>query len=298
MKKNGKMNFQTIGIVGWKDKNPDLALALDMISKWAVEHPQVTFCVLDNLKDLAHKPIKVVKENTLCKADLLLAIGGDGTVLSAAHMALGHDTPILGVNAGRVGFLAETRVEGLSQTLDSLLAGDFSTRERMMIEAVVYHGKKQIAKQTVLNEVHVRAHAPERMVNVSVEYNGTALTDYWADSLLVSTPTGSTAYNLAAGGPIIHPATPAVVLTPVAPSSLSVRPLVLSLSSKKLQMKSAVDGPLDLVFDGRTTVVLKPNDVVTLAESNSVTTFIRMRHTGFVGALREKLGWTGKPRQV
>ena len=298
MKKNGKMNFQTIGIVGWKDKNPDLALALDMISKWAVEHPQVTFCVLDNLKDLAHKPIKVVKENTLCKADLLMAIGGDGTVLSAAHMALGHDTPILGVNAGRVGFLAETRVEGLSQTLDSLLAGDFSTRERMMIDAVVYHGKKQIAKQTVLNEVHVRAHAPERMVNVSVEYNGTALTDYWADSLLVSTPTGSTAYNLAAGGPIIHPATPAVVLTPVAPSSLSVRPLVLSLSSKKLQMKSAVDGPLDLVFDGRTTIVLKPNDVLTLAESKSVTTFIRMRHTGFVGALREKLGWTGKPRQV
>ena len=288
------MNFQTIGIVGWKDKNPDLALALDMISTWAVEHPQVTFCVLENLKELVRKPIKVVKESVLCKSDLLLAIGGDGTVLSAAHMALGHDTPILGVNAGRVGFLAETRVEGLSQTLDSLYAGDFSTRERMMIDAVVYHGKKQVAKQTVLNEVHVRAHAPERMVNVSVAYNGTALTDYWADSLLVSTPTGSTAYNLAAGGPIIHPATPAVVLTPVAPSSLSVRPLVLSLSSKKLQMKSAVDGPLDLVFDGRTTIVLKPNDVVTLAESKSVTTFIRMRHTGFVGALREKLGWTGK----
>ncbi|MBR4559429.1 MAG: NAD(+)/NADH kinase [Fibrobacter sp.] len=296
--KKGDIRFRTIGIVGWKDKNPDLALALDMISKWADEHPQVTFCVLENLKELVRKPIKVVKESALCKSDLLLAIGGDGTVLSAAHMALGHDTPILGVNAGRVGFLAESRVEGLTQTLDSLLAGDFSTRERMMIEAVVYHGKKQVAKQTVLNEVHVRAHAPERMVNVSVAYNGTALTDYWADSLLVSTPTGSTAYNLAAGGPIIHPATPAVVLTPVAPGSLSVRPLVLSLSSKKLEMKSAVDRPLDLVFDGRTTVVLKPGDVVTLAESKLVTTFIRMRHTGFVGALREKLGWTGKPRQV
>lgn len=296
--KKGDIRFRTIGIVGWKDKNPDLALALDMISTWADEHPQVTFCVLENLKELVRKPIKVVKESALCKSDLLLAIGGDGTVLSAAHMALGHDTPILGVNAGRVGFLAESRVEDLTQTLDSLLAGDFSTRERMMIEAVVYHGKKQVAKQTVLNEVHVRAHAPERMVNVTVAYNGTALTDYWADSLLVSTPTGSTAYNLAAGGPIIHPATPAVVLTPVAPGSLSVRPLVLSLSSKKLEMKSAVDRPLDLVFDGRTTVVLKPGDVVTLAESKLVTTFIRMRHTGFVGALREKLGWTGKPRQV
>ena len=293
-----KLRFRTIGIVGWKDKSPDLALALDKISEWAQLHPQVTFCVVDNLKELVKKPIKVVKEGALCKADLLLAIGGDGTVLSAAHLTLGHNTPILGVNAGRVGFLAETRVEGLTQTLDSLYAGDFSTRERMMIDASVYHGKKCIAKHTVLNEVHVRAHAPERMVNVCVTYNGTALTDYWADSLLVSTPTGSTAYNLAAGGPIIHPATPAVVLTPVAPSSLSVRPLILSLSSKKLQMKSAVDGPLDLVFDGRTTVVLKPDDVVTLSESKSVTTFIRMRHTGFVGALREKLGWTGKPRQV
>ena len=87
-----------------------------------------------------------------------------------------------------------------------------------------------------------------------------------------------------------------MVLTPVAPGSLSVRPLVLSLSSKKLQMKSAVEKTLDLVFDGRTTVELLPGDEVCLAESKSVTTFIRMRHTGFVGALREKLGWTGKPK--
>ena len=290
--------FKKIGIVGWKDKSSDLALALEKISEWAEAHPQVTFCVLDNLKELVKKPIKVVRESQLCKMDLLLAIGGDGTVLSAAHIALGHAVPILGVNAGRVGFLAETRVKGLTQTLDSLLEGDFSTRNRMMIEATVYRGKKKICTQTVLNEVHIRAHAPERMVNVSVAYNGTDLTDYWADSLLVSTPTGSTAYNLAAGGPIIHPSTPAVVITPVAPGSLSVRPLVVSLTSKKLQMKSAVDRPLDLVFDGRTTVELMPGDVVSLAESKSVTTFIRMRHTGFVGALREKLGWTGKPRQV
>lgn len=298
MKPVDQPRFKKIGIIGWKDKSPDLALALEKISEWAAAHSQVTFCVLENLKELAKKPIKVVKESALCKVDLLLAIGGDGTVLSAAHMALGHDIPILGVNAGRVGFLAETRVDFLEQTLDSLFEGNYSTRERMMIDAVVFRGKKKLCSQTVLNEVHIRAHAPERMVNVSVEYNGTCLTDYWADSLLLSTPTGSTAYNLAAGGPIIHPATPAVVLTPVAPGSLSVRPLVLSLSSKKLQMKSAVGSPLDLVFDGRATEVLAPGDVVVLAESKSVTTFIRLKHTGFVGALREKLGWTGKPRQV
>ena len=291
-------SFSNIGIVGFKDKSTDLACALKQITAWALEHPQVKFCALDSLKELVKKPIRVVKESALQKTDLLMAIGGDGTVLTAAHIALGHDIPILGVNAGRVGFLAETRVEGLTKTLDSLLAGDFSTRERMMIEAAVYHGKKCIAKQTVLNEVHVRAHAPERMVNINVTYNGTCLTEYWADSILVSTPTGSTAYNLAAGGPIIHPSTPAVVLTPVAPSSLSVRPLVLSLTDKKLRVASAVNSSLDLVFDGRITLEMKPEEYVMLSESKLVTTFIRMRHTGFVGALREKLGWTGKPRSA
>ena len=291
-------SFSSIGIVGFKDKSTDLACALKQITAWALEHPQVKFCALDSLKELVKKPIRVVKESALQKTDLLMAIGGDGTVLTAAHIALGYDIPILGVNAGRVGFLAETRVEGLTKTLDSLLAGDFSTRERMMIEAAVYHGKKCIAKQTVLNEVHVRAHAPERMVNINVTYNDTCLTEYWADSILVSTPTGSTAYNLAAGGPIIHPSTPAVVLTPVAPSSLSVRPLVLSLTDKKLRVASAVNCSLDLVFDGRITLEMKPDEYVMLSESKLVTTFIRMRHTGFVGALREKLGWTGKPRSA
>lgn len=288
--------FSKIGIVGFKDRSADLARALEQIALWAQVHPQVEFCALSNLRELAKKPIRIVKESALSQMDLLLAIGGDGTVLSAAHIALGHKIPILGVNAGRVGFLAESRVEGLEKALDDLLAGDFSTRERMMIDASVFRGKKCIAKQTVLNEVHIRAHMPDRMVNVNVAYNGTCLTEYWADSLLISTPTGSTAYNLAAGGPIIHPSTPAVVLTPVAPSSLSVRPLVLSLTDKKLEIVSAVERPLDLVFDGRSSVEVKPGDRVVLCESKSVTTFIRMRHTGFVGALREKLGWTGKPR--
>lgn len=291
-----KKSFKNIGIVGFKDKSADLALALDLISSWAEKHTEVSFSALDTLKGLVRKPIRAVKKSELHRVDLILAIGGDGTVLTAAHIALGHNIPILGVNAGRVGFLAESRVEGLEKTLDDLLAGDFSTRERMMIDASVYRGKKCIAKQTVLNEVHIRAHMPDRMVNVNVAYNGTCLTEYWADSLLISTPTGSTAYNLAAGGPIIHPSTPAVVLTPVAPSSLSVRPLVLSLTKKKLQISSAVERPLDLVFDGRISHEMKIGDEVVLVESKSVTTFIRMKHTGFVGALREKLGWTGKPR--
>ncbi len=289
------MTFSKIGIVGFKGKSPELLRALQVISRFAKAHREVSFCAVDVLKDILPKGIRVVGERALRNCSLLIAIGGDGTFLSSARLALGLNIPILGVNAGRVGFLTETPVENLEEALNALFTGDFTTRNRMMIDAKVYHGKKVIAAETVLNEVHVRAHAPDRMVNVNVEYNGRPLTEYWADSLLVSTPTGSTAYNLAAGGPIIYPSTQAFVLTPVAPSSLSVRPLIIP-STSVCKITSAVETSLDLVFDGRITYVLAAGDSVSLSASREVTTFIRMKNTGFVNALRGKLGWTGKPK--
>lgn len=289
------MNHNRIGIVGWKDKSADLALALEMIAEWSKTHKEVSFCALESLKEVSPKNIEIVTEDALRKCDLLLAIGGDGTVLSTARIALGTSIPILGVNAGHVGFLAETRVEDLKTTLDLIQAGEFSTRNRMMLDAKIFREGKQLACETVLNEVHIRARASERMVNLLVEYNGRYLTEYWADSLLVSTPTGSTAYNLSANGPIIHPSTSAFVLTPLAPSSLSVRPLIIPASAI-CQISSVSDSSLNLVFDGRINNTLESHDKLVLSQSESVTTFIRMKNTGFVDALREKLGWTGKPK--
>ena len=289
------MNHNRIGIVGWKDKSADLALALEMIAEWSKTHKEVSFCALESLKEVSPKNIEIVTEDALRKCNLLLAIGGDGTVLSTARIALGTSIPILGVNAGHVGFLAETRVEDLKTTLDLIQAGEFSTRNRMMLDAKIFREGKQLACETVLNEVHIRARALERMVNLLVEYNGRYLTEYWADSLLVSTPTGSTAYNLSANGPIIHPSTSAFVLTPLAPSSLSVRPLIIPASAI-CQISSVSDSSLNLVFDGRINYTLEARDKLVLSQSESVTTFIRMKNTGFVDALREKLGWTGKPK--
>lgn len=289
------MNHNRIGIVGWKDKSADLALALEMIAEWSKTHKEVSFCALESLKEVSPKNIEIVTEDALRKCNLLLAIGGDGTVLSTARIALGTSIPILGVNAGHVGFLAETRVEDLKTTLDLIQAGEFSTRNRMMLDAKIFREGKQLACETVLNEVHIRARALERMVNLLVEYNGRYLTEYWADSLLVSTPTGSTAYNLSANGPIIHPSTSAFVLTPLAPSSLSVRPLIIPASAI-CQISSVSDSSLNLIFDGRINNTLESHDKLVLSQSESVTTFIRMKNTGFVDALREKLGWTGKPK--
>lgn len=288
-------HFSKIGIVGFKGNSPELFRALEMISEFAARRKDVSFYAAEPLAAIATPGIRIVSDRTLRKCDLLIAIGGDGTFLSSARLALGLHIPILGVNAGRVGFLTETPVESLPAALEALFSGDFTTRERMMMDAKIYHGKKLIAKETVLNEVHVRAHAPERMVDVDVEYKGRPLTEYWADSLLVSTPTGSTAYNLAAGGPIIYPSTEAFVLTPVAPSSLSVRPLIVPADAV-CRVTSAVNSSLDLVFDGRVTRELNAECSLVLSKSKDVTTFIRMKNSGFVDALRGKLGWTGKPK--
>lgn len=289
------MKFSKIGIVGYKEQSPELLKAMEKISAFAVLHPAISFYAVESLKGMALSKIRMVSERFLRQCDLLIAIGGDGTFLSTARIALGVRIPILGVNAGRIGFLTETPVENLSEVLESVLAGDFTTRNRIMIDSKIYQGKKMVASETVLNEVHIRAHAPERMVNIKVEYKNRPLTEYWADSLLVSTPTGSTAYNLSAGGPIIYPSTDAFVLTPVAPSSLSVRPLIIPTDAT-CRVTSVLDTPLDLVFDGRVTRVLNPGNSLVLTKSKDVTTFIRMKNTGFVNALQGKLGWTGKPK--
>ena len=289
------MKFSKIGIVGYKEQSPELLKAMEKISAFAVLHPAISFYAVESLKGMALSKIRMVSERFLRQCDLLIAIGGDGTFLSTARIALGVRIPILGVNAGRIGFLTETPVENLSEVLESVLAGDFTTRNRIMIDSKIYQGKPMVASETVLNEVHIRAHAPERMVTIKVEYKNRPLTEYWADSLLVSTPTGSTAYNLSAGGPIIYPSTDAFVLTPVAPSSLSVRPLIIPTDAT-CSVTSVLNAPLDLVFDGRITRVLEPGNSLVLTKSKDVTTFIRMKNTGFVNALQGKLGWTGKPK--
>ncbi len=289
------MTFSNIGIIGWKDKNADLRFAMEIFARVASVYKQVHFYVLESLQGLVQKPIRVASEAKIKKCDLLIAVGGDGTVLSAARLALGSGMPILGVNAGHVGFLAETKVEDLESTLELVFRGAFSLRRRMMLDALIYRNREIHSRETFLNEVHILPQAPERMVNVNVEYNGRPLTEYWADSLLVSTPTGSTAYNLAAGGPIIYPSTSAYVLTPVAPSSLSVRPLVFPADAH-CRIFAANHAPLALIFDGRIAKTLAPGEWVSLFQSKAVTSFIRLSQSGFVDALREKLGWTGKPK--
>ncbi|MDR2580266.1 MAG: NAD(+)/NADH kinase [Fibromonadaceae bacterium] len=266
-----------IGIVTRREENPKLALALEAIRHWAKAKST----------RIIYSPEKRLKE-----CDVLVAVGGDGTVLAAAHLACEREIPIAGINAGRVGFLAEYGIEEIPAVLDSLASGSFSTQSRIMLDCSVFIKKKKILSRTVLNEIYLRAYAPGKMINLEVELNGNYLTEYWADGLMLATPTGSTAYSLSAGGPIIYPSAEAFVLTPVNSISLSVRPLIIP-SSDVCKIKCVQGNIAEMVFDGHFTEQLNENAELRICRSRFVTKFVHADDSGFVRALREKLGWKG-----
>jgi NAD+ kinase len=289
------MPVRSIGIVAWPGRSARLPEAMQRIAEWSRRHPKPKIVALDSLRDICYS-LEVASIQKIRTCDVLMAIGGDGTVLSTARIALGGKVAVLGVNTGRIGFLAEYRVEDLEATLDMLFAGTFERCPRIMIDFSIYKGNKKILRDTVLNEVQVQAVEPVRMIDLEVQLNGSHLTEYWADSLLISTPTGSTAYNLSAGGPILHPTTNAFVLNPVNPCSLSVRPLVISADHSELVLQECNGLPLRIVVDGQPGPILEPGCRLVLRKSKWVTHFVQNHQSGFVEALREKLGWTGKPK--
>ena len=267
-----------IGIVIRKEQNPKLREALEAIKLWGRgKNTQIIYG----------------PESLLKKCDILVAVGGDGTVLCASRIACGKEIPIAGINAGRVGFLAEYGIEEIPVVLNALSKGTFKIQDRIMLDCSVYLKNKKILSRTVLNEVFIHAHAPARMVNLEVKINDKFLTEYWADSLMLATPTGSTAYNLAAGGPIIYPSAEAFVLNPVNPMSLSVRPIIIP-SSCVCKIKCVQGSNAEMVFDGHFTEHLSDKAELLICRSRHITRFAHTDDSGFVQALREKLGWTGK----
>jgi NAD+ kinase len=267
-----------IGIVCRREKNSKILEALDAIKLWA-----------------SGQSDKIIYSSgpILKTCDVLVAVGGDGTVLSAAHIACEKQIPIVGINAGRVGFLAEYKLEEIPAVLDALSSGTFSTQDRIMLDCSVYLKGEKMLTRTVLNEIFLHAHAPEKMINLEVKINDKFLTEYWADSLMLATPTGSTAYNLSAGGPIIYPSAEAFVINPVNPMSLSVRPIIIP-SSSVCEIKCVPGSNAEMVFDGNFTERLSEKAELKISRSSYATRFAQTGDSGFVHALREKLGWTGK----
>ena len=226
--------------------------------------------------------------------DLLVVLGGDGTLIGTAGRIAqaGVNVPILGVNFGSLGFLTEITLPELYDSLESVLDGDAQIDERMMLRARTMRAGSVVADRAVVNDAVITKGALSRIIDLSVSVGGENVMKVRADGLIVATPTGSSAYNLAAGGPIVHPALDAVLLTPIAPHMLTNRPVVLPASSR-LCVSPDMNGKEEvfLTFDGQSGHALQEGDTIEITRSDRSLRLVRASQRTYFDVLRQKLKW-------
>ncbi len=225
--------------------------------------------------------------------EMLIVLGGDGTLLSAArHVADAHtDVPIFGVNLGSLGFMAEVSLDELYDNLEKAIAGKLETEDRMMLSASVIREGKRLARYRVLNDAVINKGALARMMELKVSVSDGHLTTLRADGLIVATPTGSTAYSLSAGGPIIHPTIHCFVVTPICPHTLSNRPIALPDTAVVTVCLTSQSEDVSLTLDGQIGFPLVPNDVVEIRKSRYKMKLIKHPAKSYYEILRTKLKW-------
>ena len=243
------------------------------------------------LEDVAAKKLLrkegMPREQLPAEVDLVIVLGGDGTLLSIAHLAAQRNVPVLGVNLGRLGFLTEVPTDEMYVTLDSFLKGN----EDIISPRFLLQTKCKGSDYFCLNDVVINKGALARMIQIGIWIDDKEIAALKADGLVVSTPTGSTAYSLSAGGPIIQPYIPAIVLAPICPHTLSFRPMVVSANSKvKIQLLTAGE-EVYLTLDGQRGVPLDKNDVVEIARSSFELRLISSPKRNYFDLLKEKLAW-------
>jgi NAD+ kinase len=284
---------KTIGVLA----RPDLQKAaplLDELVAWLQERG-LTACLEERTaalqKDLRPGVVVLPGRAMAARADALVVLGGDGTLLAASHLLDERPVPVLGVNFGSLGFLTEITLPELYPALLSVLEGHYAYEERRMLRARVTCGGQGDHSDDVLNDVVVTKSTLSRIIDLEVVVDGLFVSRFRADGLIVSSPTGSTAYNLAAGGPILHSRLPAMLLTPICPHMLTNRPLVVSDEAMvELRVREAEDGGVHLTLDGQRGFPLANGDVVRVTRSPRSVRLVKAGKDYFE-VLRTKLKW-------
>jgi NAD+ kinase len=228
-------------------------------------------------------------------ADLfcLFVLGGDGTFLSAVRWIGDQEIPILGVKFGEVGFLAETTEDNFFRVAESILNNEFATKSRMRLRVAITREGEELARETVLNDVVINKGALARLARIKTYIDDHYLTTYKADGLIVATPTGSTAYSLAAGGPIIHPSVSSIIMTPICPFTLTNRPLIVPDSSTiKIKLEKG-SSDIMLTFDGQSGLGIDERDEITIEMGPHPVNMITMPGQNYFDVLKAKLRWSG-----
>jgi NAD+ kinase len=269
------------------------------------QHSPVVF---EKIKEFLHKnQVKVYTESSIASfvgvlplseinpsvLDFMIAMGGDGTILHLAHKYLPNSVPILGVNLGHLGFMADVPVEDLLPSLKDLLEGKFIIENRIALEGLSPDGKKTFA----INDFVIHRAQNPSLVKFSIHLDDLYLNTFEADGVIIATPNGSTAYSLAAGGPILSPGLDGIVITPICPHTISNRPIVLTSShSIKIEYLSDKAPPIEVVADGLQKFELHPSHVFKFHKSSLTFKLVNLTRRDYYSTLRTKLGWSGKLR--
>lgn len=252
-----------------------------------------------NIKNRLGKQCVVVDVQNDQRSDIpndlmcIIVLGGDGTFLSAARFIGNREIPLMGIKFGEVGFLAETTEGILSKTITRLLDHQFIIQTRTRLDIKVIRNNEQIIDVDVLNDAVINKSALSRLASCAVYLDETYLTTYRADGLIVGTPTGSTAYSLAAGGPVVHPAVPSIVLTPICPFTLTNRPLIIPDSTKiEIRLKGGLEDMV-LTLDGQEGFKMNPEDRIFIKKSRHDVKMISFEDQSYFKVLKTRLKWSG-----
>lgn len=227
------------------------------------------------------------------KAEGALVLGGDGTLISAIRIFDKKEIPILGVNLGRLGFITETRIEEMIDSLKNMINGDYSLEKRLKLCSEIQLNGQNTFKASVINDVVINKGALARIIDIDVFVNDCFVNRYRADGLIISTPTGSTAYNLAAGGPIIYPTLNNIIITPICPHSLSNRPIVLDADVVVKMKVLNYDEKVFVTCDGQIGKRLDKDEEIIIKRSPHSINLVVPKERNYFSVLREKLGWGG-----
>lgn len=289
--------FHTIALIG-KHKNPGIIAPLLRLAQYLEgRNLEVVLDCLTAASMEEKKYIAMTMEEIGARADLAVVLGGDGTMLNIARKLAPFDVPLVGVNQGRLGFLTDLSIETMLEALDSMLDGKYVEERRMLLRVKVLRDENTAFCALALNDVAVNRGVGGNMIEFEVRINGEYVYSLRSDGLIIATPTGSTAYALSSGGPILHPSLDLIALVPVSPHTLSNRPIVVGPDAlvEILMHRTAV---ARVHSDSHSHFDLQENDRIMVRRSPHEVTLLHASDHSYYRMLREKLGWSGLPRNL
>jgi len=287
--------MKRIGIIA-KQNKPEAVPIVRSLVEW-LRPKKIEVFIEEGMGKLVHPPLtgpqlnSVEREDIPRHVEMIIVLGGDGTLLSVARLVRDYAVPILGVNLGGLGFLTEITLKELYRVLERVIQGDFTTDERVVLNASVIRRGERMAEFIDLNDAVINKGALARIIDLETTINGEYLTTFKSDGLILSTPTGSTAYNLSAGGPIVYPSLHCIIITPICPHTLTNRPIMIPDDVEIRAMLKTKQQEVILTLDGQQGFTLEFEDVVEVKKAEGRILLIKSPYRHYFEVLREKLKW-------